>query len=46
MTDRVVFWTWQRMLERTRYQMIVFADATCWAQGLNEELLNDKARLN
>ena len=46
MTDRAVFLTWQRMLEKTRYQMIVFADGVCWAQGLNEELLSDKARLN
>ena len=45
MTDRLVLLTWQRMLERTRYQMIVFADAT-WAQGLNDGLLSDKARLN
>ena len=46
MTDRAVFLTWQRMLEKTRYQMIVFADGVCWARGLNEELLSDKARLN
>ena len=45
MTDSAVFLTWQRMLEKTRYQMIVFADAT-WANGLNDELLKDKARLN